>query len=659
MLEQLSWLIVAVPLLASVAIICGGYKNKILSSALSIGAVSISLIYSIVLFALFLGQAEGYTYEKSFNWIKIGSFHLDVGIFIDPLAILMLCIVSSVSLLVQIYSHGYMNEDKGYSKFFAYLSLFTASMLGLVLSSNLFETYIFWELVGLCSYLLIGFWQYKKEAADAAFKAFIVNRVGDAGFLAGILLFGFITIGLWPSDGFLNFSALNSVLQKLSLSETTLPVSLTVICLFLLLGPMAKSAQFPLHTWLPDAMEGPTPISALIHAATMVAAGVFLLARLFPLYQAAEGALTVIAFIGLFTSIFAALIALTQNDIKRALAYSTVSQLGLMFAAIGFGSWIQAIFHLFTHAYFKALLFLGSGSVIHSCHHEQDMNKLGGLARYLPITNVTFLLGTLAISAVPPLAGFWSKEQIIHSASSNNLAFITLSIGAFLTAFYSFRVYFKTFQGSESYHGKPYEDSFSITLPLIILAFPTIFAGLLGSGIIELGGNPFANFLGTVKAHSVNLGEFLKELFTTKAIVPLLCSFIGVGLSYAVYGKGLIRINEFAKGNLNPLYQLSYNKFFIDEVYDKLIQWVYIPATRLVQLLLDRILANGLVNSGSTLGVKIFSWLLSKPGNGQIQAFIFAAILGFILIFLLIIGNVMAFEFQLSQMTMSLPTKAQ
>jgi proton-translocating NADH-quinone oxidoreductase chain L len=375
-----AYLIAIYPLISAVLIMLFTHKSRVVSAGLSITAVAIGLLHSVMVFLNFHGHEA---FEQNITWIKAGNFHLEMGCLIDPLAIIMLLTVNLVSLLVQIYTHGYMNEDSGYTRFYSYLSLFTFSMLGLVIATNLFQMYFFWELVGVCSFLLIGFWWYKPSAAHACKKAFVVNRVGDAGFLLGLILLYFFTKGIYENTDTvaLGFTHLKEItMQAIStngLAVTGL-ISITTIGILIFMGAAAKSAQFPLHIWLPDAMEGPTPISALIHAATMVAAGVYLIARIFPILSIdGSQALQVVAWIGGITAIFAATIAFSQNDIKKGLAYSTCSQLGYMVMAAGLGAPHIAMFHLVTHAMFKAMLFLGSGSVIMGCHHEQDMREMG------------------------------------------------------------------------------------------------------------------------------------------------------------------------------------------------------------------------------------------------------------------------------------------
>jgi NAD(P)H-quinone oxidoreductase subunit 5 len=423
-----AWLIPVYPLVAAFLLGLGilafnawTRANRALAAFLSVFATGTAMVHA---FALLASQLQGHeTVLKTISWAQAGSFSLDMGFVVDHLSAMMLVVVTTVAFLVQIYSDGYMAQDPGYVRFYAYLSLFASSMLGLVLSPNLVQIYIFWELVGMCSYLLIGFWYDRQTAAEAAQKAFVVNRVGDFGLLLGILGF------YWVSGTF-GFEELAHNLEQRVASGAVSSSLVALFAVLVFLGPVAKSAQFPLHVWLPDAMEGPTPISALIHAATMVAAGVFLLARMFPVLEGIPLAMDLIAWTGAGTAFLGASIAITQNDIKKGLAYSTISQLGYMVMAMGSGAYGASLFHLMTHAYFKALLFLCSGSVIHGMEavvgHDpvlaQDMRLMGGLRKYMPVTAITFLIGTLAICGIPPFAGFWSKDEILASVFEHNPA---------------------------------------------------------------------------------------------------------------------------------------------------------------------------------------------------------------------------------------------
>ncbi|HET9345660.1 MAG TPA: NADH-quinone oxidoreductase subunit L, partial [Candidatus Limnocylindrales bacterium] len=445
-----------------------------------VGVVVISwLVAMVVVYAAlshappFDDEAAGYGHEVFvYQWIPAGDFEISFQLFVDPLTATLLIVVTTIGMLVHIYSIGYMAHDAGYWRFFAYLNLFMFSMLLLVLADNFLVVFVAWELVGLSSYLLIGFWKHKRSAALAAKKAFLVNRVGDVGFALGIMLI-FATLGTLD---------IREVIERIG--EVDQGVILA-ISLLIFAGAMGKSAQFPLHVWLPDAMEGPTPVSALIHAATMVNAGVYLVARTSPIFAHAPEALVVVAAIGIFTAILAASIAMTQTDIKRVLAYSTLSQLGYMFAALGVGAFTAAIFHLMTHGFFKGLLFLGSGSVIHAVHEEQDMRRMGGLARKIPITYMTMLVGSLAIAGIPPLAGFFSKDEILGEAFKLGFQWIW-AIGlfvAFLTAFYMFRLMGLTFWGESRVdpHVEPnvHESPPVMTVPLWLLAIPSVLLGIL------------------------------------------------------------------------------------------------------------------------------------------------------------------------------------
>src|SRR5680860_1676837 len=421
--------------------------------------------------------------QRLFTWIPSGDFNVDVSLYADQLAAIMLMVVTTVGLLVHVYSVGYMHGDSGYYRFFSYLPLFVFSMLMLVLADNLLVLFVFWEAVGLCSYFLIGYYFRRRSAINAARKAFIVNRVGDLGFGLGIML------AYW-TFGTINFHGEEGLFEK-AFNHEALGIAggtMTLIGILLFIGACGKSAQFPLHVWLPDAMEGPTPVSALIHAATMVTAGIYMVARSYTIFISSETAMLFVTVIGAFTAFMAATIALTQNDIKRIVAYSTLSQLGYMAFALGTGAWVAAIFHLMTHAFFKGLLFLGCGSVIHGMHEEQDMRYMGGLRKYMPITFWTFLIASLANAGVIPLAGFWSKDEIILGAwiSDSSFGKVASIIGlasAFLTALYMFRLVFVVFFGKERFdtdHVHPHESGPWMTIPLVLLAIPSALIGFLG-----------------------------------------------------------------------------------------------------------------------------------------------------------------------------------
>ncbi|MBI3590311.1 MAG: NADH-quinone oxidoreductase subunit L [Candidatus Melainabacteria bacterium] len=638
---QASWLIALVPLVSSLLIMFFAHRCKITSAFLSIGAVFYGLIHSLlILYISYLNPER--TLEINFPWISAGAFKLFVGYLIDPLCAMMLVVVCVVSFFVQVYTHGYMKEDPNYSKFYAYLSLFTFSMLGLVFSTNLFQSYIFWELVGVCSYLLIGFWWYKPSAANACTKAFVVNRIGDAGLLIGLLMLYSSTQNFWLNKTTLAFGQLKNAID-FAIGSHLLPVvgivSVTTIALFVLMGPMAKSAQFPLHVWLPDAMEGPTPISALIHAATMVAAGVYLIARCYPLYIAAPVAMATVAWIGGITAIFAATIALSQFDIKRTLAYSTCSQLGYMVMALGLGAYSAGLFHLMTHAFFKAMLFLCSGSVIVGCHHEQDIRQMGGLRKHMPITSLTCLVGVLAISGFPLMSGFWSKDMILASAWEHNKPlFIIGSVTALLTAFYMFRLYFMTFEGEYRGHAHPHETTPSITIPLICLAVPSIFIGLIGSPLIP-GGDKFSSFIhfGEYHAHHEwGINVFVKELLTTQGLIPLFAFIVGTIFAWMVYRKGFA-LNTFVKKNLSFIYNLSFNKWYVDEVYFWVLNRIILPCYRVLWSVIDKTIVDGVFVNGSARVAAIVGGGLRfiETGRGQLYALVIFGSVLFAVLFLI------------------------
>jgi len=594
-------------------------------------------------------------HEQLFDWANAGTFHLQMGYCVDPLAAVMLVLVCAIALLVMIYSHGYMAHDQGYVRFFTYLALFSSSMLGLVVSPNLLQIYVFWELVGMCSYLLVGFWYERNGAAHAAQKAFVVNRVGDFGLLLGIL-------GLFWASGQLDFHGVATGVEA-AMAGGRLSQSVAVIlCLLVFMGPMAKSAQFPLHVWLPDAMEGPTPISALIHAATMVAAGVFLVARLEPLYSLFPQVQFIIASIAALTCVLGASIALTQMDLKKGLAYSTVSQLGYMMLAMGCGATTAGMFHLVTHACFKAMLFLGSGSVIHAMEavvgHEpvlaQDMRLMGGLRRKMPITAATFLIGCLAISGIPPLAGFWSKDEILGEAlASSQLLWFVGWLTAGLTAFYMFRLYFLTFEGDfrghdmalqnqlltaagngdqEHHHHEPgdlRESSWSMTVPLLVLAVPSVFIGLLGVP----WNSRFGALLNPHEA-MVLMEEFSWSHFLPMAGASVAIAAVGMALAVVAYGLRRIELGTIVAQGLPRLNAFLANKWYLDAINERL----FVRGSRRLArqvLEVDAKVVDGAVNLtgllalGSGEGLKYL-----ETGRAQFYALIvFGGVVGMVVLF--------------------------
>jgi NADH-quinone oxidoreductase subunit L len=511
------------------------------------------------------------------TWIPAGAFHVDLGILVDPLTACLLIVVTTIGLLVHVYSIGYMGHDPGYWRFFAYLNLFMFSMLLLVLADSWLVLFVAWELVGLCSYLLIGFWYRKRSAALAAKKAFLVNRVGDVGFALGIM-------AIFANTGTLNVRESIDILVHPTFAAFPIPVPIVALLVFA--GAMGKSAQFPLHVWLPDAMEGPTPVSALIHAATMVNAGVYLVARANPLFAAAPSAMVVVAGIGIFTAILAASIAMTQTDIKRVLAYSTLSQLGYMFAALGVGAFSAAIFHLMTHGFFKGLLFLGSGSVIHAVHEEQDMRNMGGLSRKIPITYATMLVGSVAIAGIPPMAGFFSKDEILGEAFKFGFTWVW-AIGLFvalLTAFYMFRLmgltFWGAFRGPKAVWDRIHESPPVMTVPLVLLAIPSALAGLaLG---LPFGDSVLTQWLTPVFEEAEVMLARPHEAFALFGIdgglilASVTVAVVGVVVAWRYFGIDLAGLSlparpelvreTSARPGLSFLYRASLNKWWFDDL---------------------------------------------------------------------------------------------
>ncbi len=575
-------------------------------------AVGISLILSFkVLLSVLGGEVLRETW---FNWVVSGALSANFGGFVDSLTAVMLVVVNFISFLVHLYSIGYMEGDPGYDRFFAYLGLFTFSMLTLVLSPNFLQLFFGWEAVGLSSYLLIGFWYKRKRAADAAIKAFLMNRVGDFLFILGI-------VAVFWLFGSLDFDGVFSQVSKVPGKD------LSIIALLLLGGAVGKSAQFPLHTWLADAMEGPTPISALIHAATMVAAGVFMIARCWPIYDGSS-VLPVVGVIGVITAFGAATIGLTQFDIKRILAYSTLSQLGYMFAALGSGAYVFAMFHLFTHAFFKALLFLGSGSVIHALEGEQDIRKMGGLYKYMKITTITFVIGALALVGIPPLAGFFSKDKIIMASFSNGhkLWWLFLTLGALLTALYMGRLIFMVFFGEERFGERErrhlHESPPVMTIPLIVLAVPSVLAGFLEGW--------FTDFLKrSVPNHLLELPHGLE---LTLALITVSLALLGLVISSLFYLWKKISPQIITENPLiRPLYLVVYNKYYFDEIYYFLfVKGVGFTFGRLLSFI-DKYVIDGIVNALAYI-TKFTGEFLRFSQTGLVNAYVLYFLFGVLII---------------------------
>ncbi len=617
-LEALPWLILFLPMLAAGIITLFTLRNKALSATLSIGAIVTGFVITLAVIKFGGWEAR----ELSVNWLSIGSFNVDFGLKLDALSLMMLLIVTGVGSAIHIYSYGYMHDDPGFSRYFACMSLFTFSMLGIVLANNFLQLFIFWELVGVSSYLLIGFWFEKASAADAAKKAFITNRLGDFGFMLGILMiFGVI--------GSLNFATIQ---EQLKANPALFGGAATLAGLLIFCGAMGKSAQFPLHVWLPDAMEGPTPVSALIHAATMVAAGVYMLCRVFFIFT--PDALTVIAWIGGFTALLAALIAVQQNDIKRILAYSTLSQLGYMVMAVGLGGPTPAMFHLTTHAFFKALLFLGAGSVIYAMHHEQDIWKMGALRKKMPVTFWTFMVGTIALAGVWPLSGFFSKDAILAAAQHHSLPLFILGVSvAALTTFYMFRLVFVAFLGSERTHeaGHAHESPGVMIWPLRILAVMSIAGGVIG--VEELFDKVFSPTLGDIQR------GFLERLFYPFQHAPVaacsgLAAFaVGLFAAWKLYASAK---SDPLPEKLGGLSRAMQNRFYFDELYEATVIRLH-DSIAAVADWIDRWIVEGfcigLVRGGTDLTGRALR--LVQTGNLQTYAFLFvlgvAVVLWFVL----------------------------
>ncbi len=657
---DLAWLIPVLPLIGAItsglALISFNKIINKLRKPVAITLISCVGASAVLSYAVLIEQLRGVPpVERLFVWASAGSFTLPMGYVVDSLGAVMLSLVTTIALLVMIYSHGYMSHDKGYVRFFTYLALFSSSMLGLIISPNLLEIYVFWELVGMCSYLLVGFWYDRESAAHAAQKAFVVNRVGDFGLLLGIL-------GLFWATGSFDFNGISIGLADSIASGTVPKWAALTLCLLVFMGPMAKSAQFPLHVWLPDAMEGPTPISALIHAATMVAAGVFLVARLEPLYSQFESVGLVIAIVGTITCFLGASIALTQMDLKKGLAYSTVSQLGYMMLAMGCGAPVAGMFHLVTHAFFKAMLFLGSGSVIHAMEevvgHEpvlaQDMRLMGGLRQKMPITSATFFVGCVAISGIPPLAGFWSKDEILGQAFNTfPVLWIVGFLTAGMTAFYMFRLYFLTFEGEfrgenkelqaqlllnagkeldpEDSHeaGNLHESPRSMTIPLIVLAVPSVLIGLLGTP----WNSKFAFLLDPNEAIEMATNFSWKE-FLPLAGASVAISSSGICLAVFAYYLHKIDLSKQFANRFSTINSFFANKWYLDDINEK----IFVNGSRKLAkevLEVDAKVVDGVVNLtglltlGSGEGLKYF-----ETGRAQFYALIvFGGVIGLVALF--------------------------
>ncbi|MES2377256.1 MAG: NADH-quinone oxidoreductase subunit L [Bacteroidota bacterium] len=626
-MEKYIWLI---PLLPLAGFVINGLGRNTLSKGVIgfIGSFLVLISFGLSVAAFFQIKSTGQAINVDvFNWFSVGSLQVHFAFLVDQLSSIMLLIITGVGFLIHLYSIGYMNDDDGFGKFFAYLNLFVFFMLLLVMGSNYLIMFIGWEGVGLCSYLLIGFWYTNPSYADAAKKAFVMNRVGDLGFLIGIFLI-FNTFGS---------IAYADVFGK---ALTTPGAPFVLITLLLFIGAVGKSAQLPLFTWLPDAMAGPTPVSALIHAATMVTAGIYMIARSNILFTMAPQTMEVIAIIGLLTAAFAALIALTQTDIKKVLAYSTVSQLGYMFLGLGVGAYTGSFFHVLTHAFFKALLFLGAGSVIHAMGGEQDMRKMGGLSGKIKITFVTMLIGTIAIAGIPPFSGFFSKDEILAAAYAHSTVFYVIGvITAMLTSFYMFRMMYLTFwgkfRGTHEQEHHLHESPPSMTIPLIVLAILSAIGGMIGVPAVMGGHHELGAYLAPVfeESHKI-LGEHGLSHNTEWALMGLSVggALIAMIYAYIKYVKGgHVPVEDTQERPI--LANLSYNKFYIDEIYDFLIRKPLDALSTFFYNVVDRLGIDGLVN-GIGKGAVESGKGLRLLQTGNVGFYIFMMVAGIVAILL-------------------------
>jgi NADH-quinone oxidoreductase subunit L len=667
--KDLLLLIVLAPLAASLIAGLGGARiPRALAHSVTIGGVLVACGASIYVLTQLWNGAPTFN-ENLYTWLVSDGVQMNVGFLVDKLTALMMVVVTSVSLCVHVYTIGYMHEDPGYQRFFSYISLFTFSMLMLVMSNNFLQLFFGWEAVGVVSYLLIGFWYTRPTAIFANMKAFLVNRIGDFGFVLGIAAVVYYT-------GSLDYQSVFAVAPSAFEGKTMQIVgdlqwqAITVACICLFVGAMGKSAQVPLHVWLPDSMEGPTPISALIHAATMVTAGIFMVARMSPLFEMSEAALSTVLVIGTITAFSMGLLGLVANDIKRVVAYSTLSQLGYMTVALGVSAYSAAIFHLMTHAFFKALLFLAAGSVIIGMHHEQDMRKMGGLKKYMPITYWTCLIGSLALIGFPGTSGFFSKDAILEAihGSHNPIAHVVywfMLAGVFITAFYSFRLVFMTFhgperfgqhahddhaptdhhakhdvsheakhdEGSHGHHGgTPHESPWVVWVPLVVLAIPSLVIGWITIGPV-LFGDYFAGAIHVAENHDV-IGHLKAEFHGPAAFVahgmqalPVYLAFAGVGLAWFLYIKRPDLPTKIA-GALAPLYKLFVNKYYADDFNQKVFADGSVGLGKLLWKFGDAKLIDGAAVNGSARAVGWMSGIVRQLQSGYLYQYAFAMIIG-------------------------------
>jgi NADH-quinone oxidoreductase subunit L len=602
--------------------------NKDLASVVACTSVLTSFVLSVILFMNLGGDDTSFSYT-AFDWITAGNLSVSFSFLVDPLSVLMMLVITGVGFLIHLYSTGYMHEDEGYNRFFAYLNLFIFFMLLLVMGSNYLLMFVGWEGVGLCSYLLIGFWFRNTEYNNAAKKAFIMNRIGDLGLILGVVLIFMHFGSIAYADVFARASEFESGSQLI-----------TWITILLFIGAIGKSAQLPLYTWLPDAMAGPTPVSALIHAATMVTAGIYMIARNNVLYSLAPFTMEIVTIVGLATALFAATIAVAQNDIKKVLAYSTVSQLGLMFVALGLGAYASGMFHMMTHAFFKALLFLGAGSVIHGMSGEQDIRFMGGLKKYMPVTFLTFMIGTLAISGIPPFAGFFSKDEILANAFVHNRVIWGFALlTSLLTVFYMFRLFFLTFSGSSRASAEAsahlHESPSSMTVPLIVLATLSVVGGFVGLPESLGGIHALNEFLSPVFAGAnVNPEHHLphETEFMLMGIVVGLTAVV-ILIAWLVY----VRIKKLPAPEgqpMNPLRRLVYNKYYVDELYYHAFMRPLNGLSKAIDAIVERLFIDGIVN-GTGRFVTWGSKTMRLVQTGNTGFYIFVMVVSVIVILIL------------------------
>ena len=621
-------LIALVPLFPLLGFLMNGFFGKKISKGLSGSIASLAILASFIVSLLAFIELQGSTQKENiiniFSWINSGTLQIPFEFLYDPLSSLFLLIITGIGFLIHVYSTGYMHDDEGFSRFFTYLNLFVFFMLLLVLGNNYLITFVGWEGVGLCSYLLIGFWFKNTTYNNAAKKAFIMNRIGDLGFLLGIIL-------IYKTFGSISYTAIFDKAGSVS------PATITAIALLLFVGAMGKSAQLPLYTWLPDAMAGPTPVSALIHAATMVTAGVFIVVRSNVFYSLSEVASHTVAIVGVLTALFAATIGLLQNDIKKILAYSTVSQLGLMFLGLGVGAYSSAVFHVTTHAFFKALLFLGAGSVIHAMGGEQDIRKMGGLSGKIKITFITMLLGTIAISGVPPFSGFFSKDEILaHTYEHSKILWLLSMITSMLTAFYMFRmlfiVFFGKFRGTHAQEHHLHESPTSMTFPLIVLAALSVIGGVLG----------LPKFWHLPNWMHNNLEEIIKiknpsilshETEWTLMGLAVASAAAVIYFAYTLFMKHKVLPVE-KESQLKPWQKIIYNKYYVDEFFDMIIRKPLDAISTVFYKFLDLQIIDGIVNGVGTV-VKSIGSVVRLAQQGNIGFYVISMVIGIVFIVLL------------------------